>query len=213
MKLLLVHIISIYSVQMQAQKPSEFIDQEKKQITYREKQIAALKAYAQLARKGYDLAQKGLSTIYQIRNGDFELHQINFSLLGQVNPKIKKLSVCTDIATLAFAIVHNCKAAMSHFKKQQDLTSEELQYIVTVSSELIQGCMEELDHLTILTSDDTIALSDDARLKTIQSLREDMLDRFHFMKSFLADAVALSHHRELEHQSLTRIGKLYGLDH
>jgi hypothetical protein len=55
-------------------------------------QIAALKTYANAAAKGYQATEKGLATIKQIRQGEFDLHTTFFHSLQVVNPAIRNLT-------------------------------------------------------------------------------------------------------------------------
>lgn len=50
-------------------------------------EIAALSAYAQEARQGYQIVQNGLNTIKAITSGEFNLHTIFFVALAGINPK------------------------------------------------------------------------------------------------------------------------------
>ncbi len=62
--------------------------QNKTQKEYLIEQIAQLKIYLELTEKGYKIAKEGLTTIGQIKRGEFKLHKNRFDSLLIVNPKI-----------------------------------------------------------------------------------------------------------------------------
>src|SRR3546814_4811730 len=59
----------------QATKWKEWFRQKKTQKEYLVMQIAALQAYIQVAKRGYEIAKTGLTTIGNIKDGDFNLHR------------------------------------------------------------------------------------------------------------------------------------------
>ena len=78
MKILFILFVLV-SNQVHAQKPKH-----KRLI----EQIAALQVYIGYAQQGYIIANKGLTTVRNIKNGDFNLHRDFLSSFKKVNPKI-----------------------------------------------------------------------------------------------------------------------------
>ena len=60
------------------------------------KQIAKLEIYIIDLEKGYKIAQEGLTTIGEIKKGEFNLHSFFFSSLESVNPSVAKYSKIAD---------------------------------------------------------------------------------------------------------------------
>ena len=58
------------------------------QKKYMLQHIAALQVYIGYAKKGYNIASKGINTVRNIKNGDFNLHRDFFSSLKNINPAI-----------------------------------------------------------------------------------------------------------------------------
>ena len=54
------------------------------------KQIAKLEIYIIDLEKGYKIAREGLTTIGEIKKGEFNLHSLFFSSLESVNPVVAK---------------------------------------------------------------------------------------------------------------------------
>jgi hypothetical protein len=56
-----------------AQTANEWFKQKKTQTKYLIEQIAALNVYLKTAKKGYDIAQRGLTLIGDIKDGSFQM--------------------------------------------------------------------------------------------------------------------------------------------
>src|SRR4051812_40101385 len=89
MKLLLLFLaMLLISTVCNAQTWDEWFRQRKTQIKYLEEQIIALQVYGSYLQAGYKIVQGGLSTIHDIKNGDFNIHKDYFSSLKHVNASI-----------------------------------------------------------------------------------------------------------------------------
>ena len=86
---ILIFAIIMFSREGFTQTIEEWTQQKQTQIKYLLNQIAANKVYIGYLQKGYSIASKGLSTIGQIKNGEFTLHQDFFNRLLSINPAIK----------------------------------------------------------------------------------------------------------------------------
>ncbi len=55
-------------------------------------QIALLGTYIRQAKQGYNIIDNGLKTVKNIKNGEFDLHDLYYKSLKNVNPNIKGFS-------------------------------------------------------------------------------------------------------------------------
>ncbi|MBO9573555.1 MAG: hypothetical protein J7497_15310, partial [Chitinophagaceae bacterium] len=92
MKIIISIIFLFGSFSGSAQTWSEWFKQKKTQIKYLTQQIAALQIYIGYARKGYEIADKGLTAIGDIKNGEFNLYRDFFSSLREVNSNLHAYS-------------------------------------------------------------------------------------------------------------------------
>ncbi|MGB4400952.1 MAG: hypothetical protein WBJ10_16380, partial [Daejeonella sp.] len=74
MKAILILFIVSMSGNLMAQTWDEIFKQKETQKKYLVQQLAALKLYAGYLKKGYDIADKGISSIKAFSNGEFKLH-------------------------------------------------------------------------------------------------------------------------------------------
>src|SRR5688500_14766126 len=114
--LLLITIGIIMSFFCFAQTWDEWTQQKKTQIKCLLQQIAANKVYIEYLQKGYSIANKGLTTIRNIKDGDFNLHRDFFGSLKTVNSKIKNAGKVAAIIAFQIRITKESKQSLERIK-------------------------------------------------------------------------------------------------
>lgn len=185
-----------------AQTLREFTQQNKMQKKYLLEQIAALHTYVGHVRKGYSIVTKGLNTVGNIKNGDFNLHRDFFGSLKMVNPAIKKYARVADIIALQVKIINQSKNLLKKSKSSG--------YLEQVCDNLVDQSLSHIDELYLLTTAN-LELTDDERIVRIDRIYSDMLDKASFLHSFDRSAVGLSAQRLRESVEIDIIKKLNGL--
>ncbi len=104
-KLIAIITLTISVTVCKAQTFAEWFKQKETQKRYLIQQIAAFQAYLGYVQKGFSIAQKGLSTISNIKKGDFNLHKDFFASLKSINPKIRNYAKVADIVRFQLQIV------------------------------------------------------------------------------------------------------------
>lgn len=115
-----------------AQTWDEWFRQKKTQRRYLAKQIALLKVYLGYLKKGYEIADKGLTTIHNIKNGDFNLHRDFFGSLKNVNPHIRNSAKVADIIAFQIYIIQSIRQVNNFCKNNEQFTPEEIRYVAAV---------------------------------------------------------------------------------
>ena len=210
MKFLMILITGmILSTAAPAQTWNEWFKQKKTQKKYLVKQIALLRVYLGYLKKGYEIADKGLTTIHNIKNGDFNLHRDFFGSLKNVNPHIKNSAKVADIIAFQVYIIQNIKQVNNFCKNNEYFTPEEIRYVAAVYSNMLFLCDASISELlTIIRSNET-EMKDDERLVRIDKLYDDMLDKHAFVQSFDSDVRLIARERERETRSVERMHKQY----
>jgi len=210
MKFLMILITGmILSTAAPAQTWDEWFKQKKTQKKYLVKQIALLRVYLGYLKKGYEIADKGLTTIHNIKNGDFNLHRDFFGSLKNVNPHIKNSAKVADIIAFQVYIIQNIKRVNNFCKNNEYFTPEEIRYVAAVYSNMLFLCDASISELlTIIRSNET-EMKDDERLVRIDKLYDDMLDKHAFVQSFDSDLRLIARERERETRSVERMHKQY----
>ena len=169
---------------MSAQTFAEWFRQKATQKKYLIQQIAALQVYIGYLSKGYSIAKKGLNTIQDIKHGDFNLHKNYFGSLSSVNPTIKRYSRVAEIISLEINIVRQAESVIRYCKESNQLTLSELTYLQNVFGHLLSDCSKSLDKLFAVVTDGSLTMKDDERLKAIDKIYDDMVDKQVFCRSF-----------------------------
>lgn len=171
-----------------AQTFEEWFRQKETQKKYLVQQIAAFRVYLGYVQKGYSIAQKGLTTISNIKNADFDLHRDFFAYLKNVNPKISRYAKVADIIALQVRIVQVYKDTYKQVRTSNLFNPDEVNYIFTVFTNLLNSCRTLIAELTTVITPDELELKDDERLKRIDALYSTMQENYTFAQGFATEA-------------------------
>ncbi|GIL24498.1 MAG: hypothetical protein BroJett042_30110 [Bacteroidota bacterium] len=190
-----------------AQTWDEWFRQKKTQRRYLAKQIALLKVYLGYLKKGYEIADKGLTTIHNIKNGDFNLHRDFFGSLKNVNPHIRNSAKVADIIAFQIYIIQSIRQVNNFCKNNKQFTPEEIRYVAAVYSNMLFLCDASISELLMIIGTNQTEMKDDERLMRIDRLYDDMLDKQAFVKAFDSDVRLIAREREREQQSIEGMRK------
>ena len=194
-----------------SQTAAEWTQQKKTQRKYLLQQIVALQTYLGYVKKGYDIAHKGISTVQNIKNGEWNLHKDFFSSLSVVNPEIKKYAKVADITAMQVRMVKQVKSLTHESKQGGLLTPEEIDYVVKICDHLLSECQENMDELIRVTTSGELEMKDDERIKRIGLIYTTMQDKSVFLRSFGNSIIMLSKQRWHERLEAEISKKLNGL--
>lgn len=201
-KIILIITLSIAFGSLRAQSWDEWFHQKKTQKKYLIQQIEALRVYADYLRKGYNIAQKGLNTIENIKNGNFNLHRDFFGSLKKVNPAISTSVKVADIIAFQVYIIRDMKRVYSFCQSSKHFTPEEIRYIAKVQTNMLFLCDANISELLTIINPDKTEMTDDERMMRIDKIYDDMLDKHAFVQSFGNDTQVLSLERAKEEQEI-----------
>lgn len=202
MKQILIVLLLLACVQVHAQKPKH-----KRLI----EQIAALQVYIGYAQQGYSIANKGLTTVRNIKNGDFNLHRDFISSFKKVNPKIKAYAKVADIIALQLRIISAIKECLKGVKEARQLSIAEIDHCSMVFQNVLNASLENLEQLLEIISDGQLQMKDDERLKRIDALYADMQDKYAFSSSYSEEMAVLTVQRMHQRADVELSKKLNGL--
>jgi hypothetical protein len=189
----------------QAQLFDEWFRQKATQKKYLLQQIAGLQIYISFAEKGYQLAQKGLTTISDIKRGHFNLDQDFFKSLALVNPSIKNDPKVKGLMTINRQIQQQYEQTIAWLKQGSHFSQNEMFYVQQVLTAWKDGSIATTNELTDLVTNGKLQLRDDERIKRIDACYKDMQDRFAFGKSFSNELQLLELQREKEQREVDEL--------
>src|SRR5690606_2415501 len=154
----------ILSTAAPAQTWNEWFRQKKTQTQYLVQQIAALKVYLDYLKQGYDIADKGLTIVGNIRDDNFSDHKDFFSSLSRVNPAVRDLPHAKMISGFYNDLVSEL-SLMEKIAGTTVLTKAERDYVRVVYQNLRRQAGERTQELALLLTDDQFQMSDQERVR------------------------------------------------
>lgn len=211
MKVTLIIVFILVTLGSQCQTYEEWFRQKKTQEKYLLQQIAAFKTFTNYAQKGFSIANNGLRTIKNIKNGDFNLHNDFFKSKSHVNPRILRYTKVAEIIAIQILITKQSRNTIKNCRSAKQLTEAELNYLQQVFNNLLDECLKNLQQLIQLISDGEFEMKDDERLKRIDRLYGDMKDKQMFVQVFGNGAKAISVQRLNDQHNIEIERKLNGI--
>lgn len=213
MKKVLLFLVLTSIVQVsQAQTWDEWFKQKKTQRKYLLQQIAALQVYLGYIKKGYDIASQGLTTIRNIKNGDFNLHRDFLGSLSLVNPKIKNYARVADIIALQTRIIKEVKETIKGIEDAGQLTPEEMSLSKRVFDNLLTEALKNIEELLLVITPGELEMKDDERLKRIDTIYVEMQEKYAFTAGIGEELAMLSVQRMQEQYEINLSRKLFGIE-
>ena len=194
----------------------ETFQQKKTQKEYLLIQIASLQVYIGYVKQGYNIVNRGLTTIENIKNGDFNLHRDFFSSLKNVNPQITNSVKVADIIAFQAFLIKEMKTIYDFCRDNDGFTAQEIRHVYEVYhnmillsdanlSELIRILNKQKSRTPIETE-----MQDSERIKSIDKLYDECYDQIAFVRSFGQDARLIAAQRHHEKYQIEIVGKQYG---
>ncbi|SKC85177.1 hypothetical protein [Ohtaekwangia koreensis] len=196
---------------IQAQTPNfnEWFRQKKTQRKYLLEQIAALKVYLEYLKKGYEIVDKGLTTIGEIKNGTFTMDKDYLNSLKQVSSVVKNSPKVKEVLTYQQSIITDFRKFVNDCRKDENLTADEVRYIEDVYANMLKECDASIDELTLITTSGEAEMKDDERLLRLDKVHDAMQDKYTFTQDFIDSTRLLSLERAKEKNQIKGSGKLY----
>ena len=190
-----------------AQTFDEWFRQKKTQKKYLIQQIVALRVFMGNLKKGYDIAHKGLNTISNIKDGNFNLHRDFFGSLKNVKPAISNSVKVADIIAFQIYVIRDMKRVYNFCERNENFTPEEIRYIAKVHTNLLFLCDANLSELLMIIRSNETEMTDDERLIRIDKIYDDMQDKHAFVQAFGNDTQSLSQERGKESRQVEILRK------
>jgi hypothetical protein len=190
---------------------SFFSTAQSKQVKMYLEQIAANAQYMAYLKKAISVARVGLTTISDIRNGEFNLHDLFIKGFSSVNPKITNWVKVTDIISYQINIVKSYKASFKQIKSSGQFSDAEIVYISSVFSKLLDDCVDMITTLADVLSDSKYKMSDDERIKRIDMLYANMQSNYKFCQKFSNNSLVLAVQRSKEAHEATDSKLLFSI--
>jgi hypothetical protein len=174
-------------------------------------QLAALQAYIKVAEKGYTIAEQGLQTIEQIKNGEFSLHSAFVSSLKAVNPAVGNMAEVAEIIGLEVSTIEQFSHKLSGYKQSPWLQPTEVSFINQIYTTVVNDGLELITALTNLTTDGQLSMTDGERINRIQAMDADMQRQYRMVQAFTNQTDLLTVQRQQEGNDIETLKGIYGI--
>lgn len=206
-------LVTIVPVNAFAQTPNfnELFKQKKTQIRYLVKQIAALKVYLERLKKGYEIVDKGLTTIGDIKDGKFSMDKDYLTSLKNVSPVIGGSLLVDQVLRYNDQSIFGLSALQQEVNDDENFTEVERDYVGRVRSRVLTQTNAWLDELKWILSSGQSEMTDDECLSHLEHLHGYCKRGFLFTGEFVRSMRLLARQRAKERKTIDVLRKLYGV--
>jgi hypothetical protein len=194
-----------------AQTFDEWFEQNKTRKKYQEQQIGELQIYLGMLEKGYSIVESGLSTIRQIKAGEFDLHNSFYTSLRTVSPVVSGMAEVAEIAALQAAMVNRFLPALARYRGSPGLRSDELAYLTGLYGEMVKDGLADVTLLGQVLTDNTLEMSDDERVREVLAIDGRMRRRYRATAGVTDAADGMVMQRTARSADAGVVSQLYGL--
>jgi len=202
-KVIVVLLFVFFGVQASAQK------EELEQLALDIEKLAQFKNILSDLKKAYQVLNGGYTTIKNISEGNFNLHEVFLDGLLEASPAVKKYKKIADIISLQVNLVKEYKIAFNRFKNSGRFSMEELDYMGKVYARLFSQSLIHLDDLVNVLTAKSMRMSDNERLGMIDKIYAGMSDKMSFLRHFNTSNSMLGMQRAHEQNDVDVMRKLY----
>jgi len=188
-----------------------FFSQQSQKEKLMAEQVAGYQIYLHAISSGYHIAQTGLNTAHDLKNGTFSLHTAYFNSLEQVNPVVQNNPKGKAIADLYAQLNGQFDRELQWQKQQQQLSAAELANLQKVAANIKKISDADMGELTDVLTPGKLQLTDEQRLARLDKLYAAMKDKAAFTASFTGKCRQLALARQRAKADREQIRKLYGI--
>lgn len=200
------------SSSLQAQSFSEWFKQKKTRKKYLLAQIAALGTYVKAVEQGYDIAQDGLTAVCGLKGGNFMQHALHFQSLQMVSPRVKGYLKVAAIPEMEDQMAQCRQSVLTDKNVTGYLNERELVAVRQLFNEASIASKPALEELEMLSTDHTLAMTDDERITQVDQLYAAVKNRVNHTYRVCRLIRAVAAARRTDHRDMTaRLSDLYGL--
>lgn len=211
-RIMIIALLVMTHVVVSAQTPNfrEWFRQKKTQRKYLVEQIAALQVYFEYLKKGYNIVDKGLTNIGNIKNATHQLDNNYFTSLKQVSPVISSSPKYKETTKFYELILNDLRSLANDAQGDATFSAKEKAYVEAIYQKMRSDCNATMEAFLLAVSPEVAEMQDAERLSRLDKVHSEMKDRLAFTKHFVSSTRALSLQRAKEKHSIEVMRKLNG---
>jgi preprotein translocase subunit YajC len=185
---------------------------EVKQLLLNVEKLKQFKNILEDMKKGYTIIDQGYGTIKKISEGNFSLHETFLDNLLKVSPTVKKYYRVNEIIHLQIRLAKTSSFVLKQFSSKKGWSLEDINYLQSVLKRIGKSSLQNLNDLTMVLSANQLRMNDDERLKEIDRIYSDILDKTQFLDGFLQQQQMIFYHKERELKQIEALRKNYSIN-
>lgn len=193
----------------QAQNWDEWFHQEWTQGEYHKEQIGGLWLFLDKVSDGLGIVGKGLTTISNISNDNFNLHRDFFSSLSSVKSTISNSAKVVDIFVFQVKIVRDTRRIISYIHDQTAFSPAEILYVERVCLNLLVLTDANMTELLSIIQIGDKKMTDDERLSSIDRYYDELQEQRAFVNAFGNEVMVLGRERMKQQHEIDGLKKYY----
>src|SRR5690606_8785840 len=162
--------------------------------------------------RGYKILDKGYTTIKNIAQGNYSIHQLFIDGLMAVNPSIRNYKRIPFIIEYQKLWLKGYQRAYNPFRQDPKFKLEEIEYLANVYKFLFDASLRNIDELMMIITATKLSMSDDERMQAIDRIFFDMEDKLIFLRAFNNNTQLLAIQRARARNDVETMQKLYGVN-
>jgi len=158
-----------------------------------------------------ELSQTQLAQIADWTQQQKDLYSNYFTELWKVKSVITNFRKITSIIANQAQLVSEYKTAYAQVRRDPHFTPNEVNYIYSVLTGIVNESIQNIDQITKLLESFTVQMSDADRMRLIQHASDNIQREIGNLRAFNNQNAALSLQRATDQNDLNAIKHLYGL--
>lgn len=174
-------------------------------------ELAVMRSTLQELVQGYDQMKTGFAHIRDIVKDNFNLHKTFLDALWVTSPAVRADPRMTSIVNTMTRTMAAYRSGSALVAGSPVFIAQELSYIIGTRSAVLTRCNQQMEELAMVSTDNTLRMSDDQRIEVLGRVDAETRAEFAFLQQFndtLAFEVA---RRQKEAGDLHTLKHLYGL--
>ena len=174
--------------------------------------LTQLKSILTELKDGFKIVSNGYTTIKNISEDNFNLHDIFLKSLLEVTPAVKNYVRIKDIIDAQLSIVREYKNALKQFKGSGEFSVDEMGYLEKVYAHLFNHSLDNLQTMLMVITAGQLRMSDDERINSIDGVWKEVSQELTFLRHFNNQARILCLQRLKEKNDLSAMDQLYDVN-
>jgi hypothetical protein len=140
-----------------------------------------------------------------------KLYEDYFQELWKVKSAIANYKRVKDIIEQQLAMVNEYKGAWNLFRQDKNFTAEELEYMLTIYTGMMDESLKNIDQLFLVVNAYATQMTDAKRLEIINTVADNIQTQYFDLKEFNTQNKMLSLQRASELGEIEYVKRLYGI--